>query len=1145
MKSIEEVNAELNLTEYQQYDTSVIIDNHRIEKEEVSAVSAQEYYLLQFIGPVQESWKQYLKEYGVMFYYYIPHYTFKVQMNPEKLEDIRKINFVKSITLYKPAYKVPADVQLKLDTVQEDQTFLVNVFLHKKEDAEKIIQALGNSVVTSQENNLQIHATKKQLISLTQQPEIAYVEQLPELSVYNDRGREVLQVPGVENDLGLDGEGQIIGILDTGLDTGDLQTIHPDIRGRVISLSLINGCSGCSSPDDENGHGTHVTGSALGDGNKSNLLYKGTAPQAELFFTAMGTDDGQGLSLSTPGQLQKTLNDAYDKNTRIHSNSWGHKFPDGSYNSLSQKVDDFMWNNKDILIYFAAGNSGGNGDNTVGYPATAKNTLTIGSVLSKTLSGTNDDPDVIASSSSRGPTDDGRVKPDLVGPGQFIYSLKSSIAQPCVSSGATNDYSYCSGTSMATPLAAGVGALVRQDLLLNQKFSNPSAALIKALLINGAVQLPGHSLPSNASGWGRINLTNTLLPTGNIYIKYVDEQLGIQTTQEKNYPYNVATDKPLKITLVWTDATPANVNNNPLLVNDLNLEVISPSGTIYYGNDFISPFNDVVDVLNNVEQIVINIPEQGSYTVKIKGFNIPQGPQPFALVVRGALYLLPTINGFDGTTTIFETVSDLKQVQNLTLEKSKFGKIVWDKSVYVLDQDLSNNIIIQNNFVYVNSNSLHSSFNKSATVSLENISFAIPHILKDGTICNDCVVESYVDNKVTFNVKSFSNYSVIEGATSVLDIWDSGDDKPFGNNTIYQFQQATILANFTNRTDGTPLLDANCSLNFIGTNVPMKFNATKNLYEFTDTLPESGIFTYNVSCSHPLFDMLNATGNITVLDSIIFTPHAPENLRIKKTDNTTITLSWNPVADAVSYNIYYNDNATVLLQLALATAQPQVSGLTDSYYLDSELVGQRYYAIAAINGTNKNLSSAVIARFDLAITVPQTIISLPLILDDLNISKAFDNGNENDMIYSYDTALNKTVAVQRINQNWYGDFSLVSYDKAYVFKPTADYNITLIGTVPTNNYTLSLVQSSGIPGTGREVNLAGWFSSQKKCGFSTLLSQAKSGDSIFAYNSASKTYDTAVKQSDGSWQGTLDCFEPGRGYEFRKVTQDYLWEYQR
>ncbi len=1130
-KSIQEINAEVNLSDYQEYNTSLLVGNKEVIKEEITRATLEEYYIIQFIGPIQNSWKEYLKEYGVVFYDYIPQYAFKVQLDPVKLEEVRRFSFVKSITLYKPAYKISSDVKEKITTISENEKTVINVFLHNKKDAKNIAQKLGKDVLLVDGDVITINATKETIEQILQEPEISYVNEVPELTLYNDRARGVLEVPPVFEDLWLDGEGEVIGILDSGLDTGTVETLHADVRGRVIEVSLINGCNGCSSPDDENGHGTHVAGSAVGNGTKSDGLYKGTAPQAKLLFTAMGMDSG-GLSLSNPGQLQTTFNNAYTKDARIHSNSWGHTFPDGSYNELSQKVDNFMWNNKDMLIYFAAGN-GGSGENTVGYPGTAKNTLTIGSVFNKG----DGSSDTVVSSSSRGPTDDGRIKPDLVAPGHYVVSTKSSLT-------GSGFYTTIGGTSMATPLAAGVGALVRQDLIVNQKVSQPSAALVKALLINGAVQLSGHTFPSNTSGWGRINLTNTLLPPGNTYVKYIDETTGAQTGQEIEYRFNVASDKPLKITLVWTDAPPSSVNNNPLLVNDLNLEIISPSGVVYNGNDFNSPYHDVFDAKNTVEQVAINTSEQGAYIVKVKGFNIPQGPQPFALVVRGILYVLPAVTGFDGATTVFETVADLKKVQNLTLEKTSLGKITWDNPVYVLDQNLSKDVIIQENFVSVDTNLLHSSFNKSAMIVLENISVIIPKILKDGMSCSDCVLKNYSKNKVAFSVAGFSNYSIIEGATSTLEVWDSADDKPFGNKTVYQFKDATIFANYTNRTDGSPVVNGTCKLN-INSTVDMIFNQTTSLYEYTDIFNQGGVVTYNVTCSHPQFDTLNADGSITVLDSIIFTPHAPENLSIKKTENNSIALSWNPVPDAVFYDVYFDENVTVLLQLDPLKESADITMFSDTIYVDNDLTPQRYYTVVAVNGTNKNQSSVVVGRFDLAITKPQTIVSLHLIVDNLSITEVFNKGYDNDIVYTYDTNFNKTLSNQYIDGKWYGDFDTLEYGKAYVFKPTMDYNITLAGTVPIGNFTMDLFKSTEIPGLNREVNLVGWFNSQKKCGFSILLSKAQENDSVFSYDTVAKAYKSSVKQSNGSWIGTLDCFVPGKGYEFRKVGENYIFEYER
>ena len=607
---------------------TIIINNKEVLKEDITQVVSEEYYILQFIGPVKESWKQELAAQGVTFYDYISYYAFKVQLQPETLSSLKEKKYVKSISVYKPDYKFTSELEQIFDKKGEAEKIEVNVVLHKEEDVQTVMQTLAEledvEVISSGGNIITIAAAKNDVEKIVQENEVDYIEKVSDLVLYNDKARVILGAGEIESVLELDGGGQTIGILDTGLDTGDSKSLHADFGNRVESLELIDFCIGCTSPDDEHGHGTHVAGSAVGDGTKSDGLYRGTAPGAELVFTAMGTDSG-GLSLLASGSnWNSTLYDVYDLNARFHSNSWGSNSGFGTYNTLSRIADEFMSINKDMLILFAAGNSGLSGQDTVGYPGTAKNVLTIGSSYNAGYG----DTDTVVSSSSQGPTDDGRVKPDLLAPGEYVTSTKSSVT-------GVGDYTTMTGTSMATPLAAGTAALVRQHLVENENVQDPSAALVKALLINGADVLEGYSFPSMIAGWGRINVSNTIAPPAYVDVQFVDDDYSINATGDSlSFVYEAGEVlSELKITIVWTDPA-ADTSATITLVNNLDVNAISPSGEVYNGNDFTAPYDDTTDTINNVEQLVITNPDKGNWTFKIKGENIPQGPQPFALVLR-------------------------------------------------------------------------------------------------------------------------------------------------------------------------------------------------------------------------------------------------------------------------------------------------------------------------------------------------------------------------------------------------------------------------------------------------------------------------------------------------------------------------------
>jgi len=291
--------------------------------------------------------------------------------------------------------------------------------------------------------------------------------------LHNDTGSPVIGVPGVWGaPLNLQGSGQIVAVADSGLDSGvNNATMHDDVEGRIQNLfSLpvapvnITGCGVVSNAgaddgaaDTASGHGTHVAGSVLGNGTLSAGQFSGVAPQATLVMQSIaqfgnfaGTNcDGIGL-LGIPNDLNDLFQQAYDQGARIHTNSWGAPVA-GIYTPDSQEADQFVWDNPDMLILFSAGNEGVDADansvvdaDSIGSPGTAKNVLTVGAsennraTVGMTYSnnyGALIDADTIANNtsgmaafSSRGPTDDGRIKPDLVAPGTLVTSMRSSAA---------------------------------------------------------------------------------------------------------------------------------------------------------------------------------------------------------------------------------------------------------------------------------------------------------------------------------------------------------------------------------------------------------------------------------------------------------------------------------------------------------------------------------------------------------------------------------------------------------------------------------------------------------------------------------------------------------------------------------------------
>lgn len=284
----------------------------------------------------------------------------------------------------------------------------------------------------------------------------------------------------------------------------------------------------------------------------------------------------------------------------------------------------------------------------------------------------------MAAFSGRGPTDDGRVKPDICAPGTNIVSCRSQNYSPVGWGVYNSHYIYWGGTSMSTPQVAGAAALVR-EYYQKEKQTNASAALVKAVLIHGAADMsPGQygtgryreltPVPDYSQGWGRLNLANSLFPDPPTAIESADETPTISTGAFREYQYNVIDNTvPFNATLVWTDY-PGSVLAQKELVNDLDLTVTSPTDVEY-------PIGGPTDRTNNVEQIAVAQPELGVYRVRVTGYDVPMGPQDYALVVSGGLpstYISGTVTSVSGAAVqgALITLVSAGQVKRVTTNSS-------------------------------------------------------------------------------------------------------------------------------------------------------------------------------------------------------------------------------------------------------------------------------------------------------------------------------------------------------------------------------------------------------------------------------------------------------------------------------------------
>ncbi|MGD9612244.1 MAG: S8 family serine peptidase [Kiritimatiellia bacterium] len=647
-------------------------------------------WLVLFDGPIRPEWKTALEAAGATLRSYLPDNAWLIELPTAGRGAVQALPHVAWAGEYRPLHKLQP-LLAGLARQHPDLPVPITVQTFAPEDA----AAVADQLAAAGASDLRATPAKRwglvrgvlpagAAAELAALPEVQWIEHHETPRLLNDAARAAdrLNVEAAWTDHGLDGAGQIVAIADTGLDTGDTNALHPDFAGRLLQVFDTGRLTNWS---DTYYHGTHVAGSLLGSGAASGGQYRGAAPGAQLVFQSIMT---ASQSLNLPDDLNEFYRPPYDVGARIHSDSWGSAVA-GEYTADSMTTDEFIWDHPDQFVAYAAGNDGIDGDydgvvdlRSLDSPASAKNVLAVGASESGRPAGSGgmtartygsawryDYPfppiytDLVSSSpagapqglaafSSRGPAADGRTKPDVVAPGTDVVSVRSR-ASGAVGWGvldANTNYCFMGGTSMATPLAAGCATLVRQFLVDGREMAAPSAALIKAALAGGARalspgqygtgedrEIPELPRPNPVEGWGQIDVAGTLFPADGRQAALIDSSVALATGASNAFAFLVRSNAPLTAVLAYSDY-PSALSAAANLVNDLDLVLLDPAGIPYYPNGLSDP-----DPLNNLESIDVAAAATGRWTLVVSGRNVPQGPQSYALYLRGALDLPASI----------------------------------------------------------------------------------------------------------------------------------------------------------------------------------------------------------------------------------------------------------------------------------------------------------------------------------------------------------------------------------------------------------------------------------------------------------------------------------------------------------------------
>ena len=655
------------------------------------------FHLISHTYPVPTSWFDELQDVGIECHSFLPPAAFHCDVNGKTPQQLSALN-VEGIAAMDATDKIQSNLALGLLGLEaeyenpfvNEEGAIVNVVLSGTSLPEDIAEQPGVSVDSHSGRFSTMAADKDGISWLAQHHQIEWIEAKPVFEIFNSEGIGVMHVDDLWDSTtmgnidsswnGLDGSGIIVTVADTGIDNGvNNSGMHPDFADHIKGiLSYPPPASTCTyyslnpcgdSASDLDGHGTHVAGSVLGDGTDSNGAITGAAPESQLLFHAIATTlSGEEELIGIPNNLNDLFSLAWANGSRVHTNSWG-SAENGDYTTSSMQADASARTYDELVILFAGANEGVDANNdgeidldSLGSPASAKNVITVGatendrSSLNYVWGSTKyvspistdkmaDNPEGMAAFSSRGPTDDNRIKPDISAPGTFILSTKSRSTSDTGWLAYNASYTYMGGTSMATPLTAGATALLLEHLIENVGEANPTSALVKAIYTASAHDMAGQyssstngageAAPNNHEGWGRVDMSSA------INTSWIQDE-SVSTNGDSGWSFIVPSSADdFTISLAWTDpaSTPTASTN---LVNDLDLAVKDPSGT----------WTNLSNNLDNLRALKFSSPAQGTWEVHVIGSNVPTGPQFFALAMTGDytlgnLSLDADLDGFD------------------------------------------------------------------------------------------------------------------------------------------------------------------------------------------------------------------------------------------------------------------------------------------------------------------------------------------------------------------------------------------------------------------------------------------------------------------------------------------------------------------
>lgn len=580
--------------------SSVILTNSRFSNEH--------FVVIQFVNLPTNAEKAALRAGGIVLGDYLPQNAFIAIISQSFDVNVLHQANIRSVLQLRPEQKtVPQLLKGNFPSHAIRQAGMVDltVTTYAKFSAAELsttFSALGITVLEDMPmfKSFTLRIPQQNVQQLVSQPFIQWVEPIdPPNVLENLPGRSLHRVnvlnDGVRN---LKGSGINIGIWD-----GDEVAPHLDFAPTADRVVIIE----AGTPID---HATHCAGT-LGSAGILNPRARGMASKSKIYSWNFNGNIPAEQAAAIPGQNLSVSSHSYGAGGNPSCGVTGASV---AYSTTSRNTDINMNNNPNHLHIHSSGNSQsacpGGWSTITGSGKTAKNNILVGDITSA---------EALSGSSSNGPAADGRVKPEIVSMGTGVLSTLPN-----------NSYATFSGTSMATPGVAGSVALLIERFRQLNAGADPISSLIKNAVLNTAHDL-GNAGPDYRYGYGRLNALSA--------VKILEQNRYAVNTISTGGTNNLTVTVPasaarLRVMITWNDPA-GTANANPALVNNLDLSVVNgATTTLPFILDPIDPGTAAirgVDNVSNIEQVVIDNPAAGTYTLQVTGAAVPVGPQQYSI----------------------------------------------------------------------------------------------------------------------------------------------------------------------------------------------------------------------------------------------------------------------------------------------------------------------------------------------------------------------------------------------------------------------------------------------------------------------------------------------------------------------------------